>query len=503
MSTLSENSVKPSADIMVRALGRGLASAIFYSIIFCDCLVPLGSDAILSYNPRLIYAALFLAAALVSLFWFMGSRHGMFRKIAPPPASRLILWSSIILAVLGIFEFGLQYCDIRQFGIDLVVMLIAGVSTGLLTLAWASREAICEEGSIVSRCCISFLVFGACVLLMVLVTPEFRSIAVAIGALLSGAFSFFASDNVEDEELATSRRSEDKLKLHISTSVSYAGTSFVIAYMLFMYYISSGMPIVALVIGTSVLIAVVIVFFINYAFDGSRLLLGPVERLTLSIIVLCLLMVHIVPYPVSTACLIVAFAFLFLRDISRIITRILIAQEYAVSKIRFCARTIFPFISGMFLGVCFALFIASFSDMFVAQIGLALSIFILVLVSTISPYGSDLLIMSNEESKNNLAIDAQTDEDYPSQGAWKQACCQFAQEYSLTSREKEVMEMLSRGRSAAIIARDFSISVHTAKSHIYNVYHKMMVESQQDLIDMVEKRRNEIRSASDDPHARL
>ena len=46
--------------------------------------------------------------------------------------------------------------------------------------------------------------------------------------------------------------------------------------------------------------------------------------------------------------------------------------------------------------------------------------------------------------------------------------------------------MLVRGRNAPYIAETFVISISTAKAHIHNIYRKLDVHSQQELINIVE-----------------
>ena len=65
-------------------------------------------------------------------------------------------------------------------------------------------------------------------------------------------------------------------------------------------------------------------------------------------------------------------------------------------------------------------------------------------------------------------------------------CDAIADEYRLTPREKDVLLLLARGRTLAIIMRDLGIAKGTAQTHIENVYHKLGVHKQQELIDLVE-----------------
>lgn len=56
----------------------------------------------------------------------------------------------------------------------------------------------------------------------------------------------------------------------------------------------------------------------------------------------------------------------------------------------------------------------------------------------------------------------------------------------LTPRESEVLRLLARGRTLAVVARELNIAQGTARTHMMHVYSKLGVHKQQELIDMVE-----------------
>jgi DNA-binding NarL/FixJ family response regulator len=61
-------------------------------------------------------------------------------------------------------------------------------------------------------------------------------------------------------------------------------------------------------------------------------------------------------------------------------------------------------------------------------------------------------------------------------------------DYKLTNREKEILTLLSKGKSFKLIAADLSISIDTVRVHIRNVYEKLQVHTQ---IEAVTKALNE------------
>lgn len=62
-------------------------------------------------------------------------------------------------------------------------------------------------------------------------------------------------------------------------------------------------------------------------------------------------------------------------------------------------------------------------------------------------------------------------------------------ESPLTSRETEVLQKLSRGKSYTMIADDLHINKETVRTHIKNIYHKLNVSSKAEAIEKASKDR--------------
>lgn len=56
----------------------------------------------------------------------------------------------------------------------------------------------------------------------------------------------------------------------------------------------------------------------------------------------------------------------------------------------------------------------------------------------------------------------------------------------LTPREREILELLARGRSKVNIAEGFMISENTVRGHVKRMYAKLGVHGKQELLDLVE-----------------
>ena len=68
----------------------------------------------------------------------------------------------------------------------------------------------------------------------------------------------------------------------------------------------------------------------------------------------------------------------------------------------------------------------------------------------------------------------------------EQACEAIADRCSLTPREREVFEMLARGRDSFYIQEQLTVSRNTVKAHVKHIYAKLDIHAHQDLLDMVE-----------------
>lgn len=69
---------------------------------------------------------------------------------------------------------------------------------------------------------------------------------------------------------------------------------------------------------------------------------------------------------------------------------------------------------------------------------------------------------------------------------WEEACQRVSAKYKLSTREREVFLLLSRGRDRQYIHTKLYISPSTVRTHTYNIYQKASIHNQQQLIDLVE-----------------
>lgn len=99
------------------------------------------------------------------------------------------------------------------------------------------------------------------------------------------------------------------------------------------------------------------------------------------------------------------------------------------------------------------------------------------------PNGDDAFRKTDDESVSRKA------------GAWKRSCSALASQYSLTTREAEILELALKAYSAEHIAETLCISAHTAKTHVYHIYQKMRINSRKELLAMFEGHLEEEKAA--------
>ena len=74
---------------------------------------------------------------------------------------------------------------------------------------------------------------------------------------------------------------------------------------------------------------------------------------------------------------------------------------------------------------------------------------------------------------------------------WRRTCQSIADLYKLSPRETEIFFLIAKGRNAEFVQQKLVISMHTAKTHIANIYHKLGVHSSQEMLSLIETFREE------------
>jgi DNA-binding CsgD family transcriptional regulator len=149
-----------------------------------------------------------------------------------------------------------------------------------------------------------------------------------------------------------------------------------------------------------------------------------------------------------------------------------------------------------FLGVVFVLIVAS-ALLFWFQQGLIFSVAVFAALSCalqisvnnqtypLFPKTSGSIPDSKTTEEPFEATDS--NETVGGSALWRERVDVIADQYRLSLRQKEIMELLLKGRNLNYITEYFCISRATAKTHTYNLYRKLGIHSRQELLDLVER----------------
>lgn len=457
-----------AADVLVGALGYGIVLALLYVVLYGDVV------AASLWPERAVVLRGASAAAGLSAVLLVS--YGLCDRLARANALAVAgLAAMVFAAVAGICLLADQLGMPVSLGATIAMCFVAGGSVGAMGMAWGEFVATRERGGVFVPFVIAFLVGGLVVFFFALVSPESRyAVAVALAFVqVVFLFSFFQSSPVSG--YVSREASVDALRIKATSRISYGLTAVVIGASIASVAVDGPVWETYLEIGIGLVGGATVAVFVSRVKGEGWMLLGPIERFTLPFIVALQLLVPYTPSMANHALAVVLIVLYFVREISRIVNRSALAAERRAQSCYLYAKTTLPFAVGLFVGILF------YGAMAAAHIPFS-SVLLAVLIALgamIAPYGSDPLTVPAPVSDERA-------NPAPERTTWDEACAAVSGLHGLTPREAEVLAVLSRGRSASVVARELGISVNTVKSHMQSIYRKLGVETHQDLIDLVE-----------------
>lgn len=124
--------------------------------------------------------------------------------------------------------------------------------------------------------------------------------------------------------------------------------------------------------------------------------------------------------------------------------------------------------------------IVDYSTLSASALVLVVVLAVIVTAMSITP-----LAGSKHSSGNGRSEEDEAD-TMPAMGHWKARCNSVAIANGLSARETEVFMLLAKGRGIEHIQNKLCISGHTVKTHVYNIYRKMGINSREELLDAIE-----------------
>jgi DNA-binding CsgD family transcriptional regulator len=216
---------------------------------------------------------------------------------------------------------------------------------------------------------------------------------------------------------------------------------------------------------------------------GLKLNITVVQRVLLVVMVAACLLI---PFTIGWArtasiCLIIAAWAAFNTVNWAMLVKISVAHRLPVFYSVAAGAAISPL--GFLVGWLISLLVTYFglSSTSLSALLLVLAFLLVVVVMLFFPNSAH-----HEEPGAEPAALRVTEDTLGEKALFKMKVEKVAQLYALSPRECDVLGYLVKGRNANYIQKELMVSPHTAKSHIYNIYRKLDIHSQQKLMDFVE-----------------
>ena len=432
---------------------------------------------------RALSGPVFFCATIIGC-WYFSDRIESMRSV------RVFIAGSFLLSV-----FVMLRCATRVMGITSLIVIVpleavCGIAYAIVLIMWIA-DVWAFERLVVARVMFLSLCIAAGLSALVSIIPTIllRYATIALCLVLS-TFSYLAArPHLDDEQFVSRKETLDNIKFDMRTSIALAVIA--MAYGLCLSLSTEfGDTSFALIAG-SFLVSAIIVGVGMTAFGDRSVLLSTFFRWIFPVLTVGFIAMPFASGFVLGACAVVVFSACFTCLMSLLVTLVQVKLRFNVQPAYACARVLMPWAIGMVAGLIVALAAAWITDDYSGPGLIATSIVAVVLFSlstAIAPYGIDALTMPIEPETE----DEQVDDESNQMHAWKTACEEVAREGGLTSREIDVFMLLAKGRNAKVIERELFISVYTIKGHNNNIYRKLGVKSQQELIDLVENRRRDL-----------
>lgn len=331
-----------------------------------------------------------------------------------------------------------------------------------------------------------------------LATPLFLLVAGAgepLVGLLGIAFCLVACDllayfllrKTGEEELAAMKGFHREPAITLKAALSVATNGLVYGYVVVMLALM-GLPSVLVAAAAGVVGAGVAILWAVKR-TRSRWDVGTMQRATVPIVAASILFIPFCDEVGRTACGAVAigtFAYATLMEWTDLVVS---NAEFQLYPVRRYAKGRFAQWTGFTAGALVAYFAFHAFPLPSTPLALLSCIIAVVVVAAFALYGAD----DSDTKEALLAVmtagaDSPPIIDPPKNAApFRERCDAVMRQYDLSQREMEVFLCLAKGRNAEYIQQKLFISGNTAKTHIAHIYRKMGINSQQRLIDMVDR----------------
>lgn len=363
--------------------------------------------------------------------------------------------------------------------LDLIVWSFSGMTMSYLLFFWIPVISHMDEPTIARCIAFSAACGGGISFLINLLPPFFNSILLA----LCPALSFLVRQIIVQEKTWPSLLENSTVSYEVSKKNASLSWSFGIIYIMYGIVLGLGVGLITQLTASSLLLIGIAVSLLIGAAAAALFMhkfAGKIGQMDVLRMLFPFLVAPLLIMSLFTGLFFTLSNFLLLADYVFLIA-ISVAFETQIANSQHASPLFVVGMSqgalntGMAAGFLFSLLPSTtnvINSSTLATVALALVMLLAIVIIFAPP--------------REIVADIQQNPANHESGHWKACCAIVAQNAGLSPRETEVFFLLAKGRSIDHIQNKLCISVHTVKTHVYNIYQKMGISSREELLDAVD-----------------
>lgn len=452
------------------AIGQGIPYAVITSVV-CNALRLQGQQA------SFVAAAFFVAFALSYFALKFPKTRSLLGSIGKLQEIVLVIVSALPAALCLV---GYACQGFSELGATIVSFAILGIITSLQLSQWFSRISsdIMKAGPTPIIAALSCGIFIS--LIILLLDGSFRTVALLLLPVISSILLLITTVNAASEEVdpAPSNPIELDSRTHHVLFIYQFAASFCLS----SAYQHSSVTISALTIILS--FAICISFqVVRKKFTGT---IGETAKVYLPLLMIMLFGTLSDSPIIASGTLVVGGVFYLYQGLSNQVFLANLAIHFKTSLPANMAVGRFPPVAGFATGMCVGIGYSFLLPQLAQNTRLIAPALIAAAVAALYAF---LPFNTGNPIKEGMVSDPARGIDKPwepgsndEMASFKRTCTQIAEKHDFTPRESEVFQLLARGYNTESIADILVVSSSTVKTHVYRIYRKLDIHSQQDII---------------------
>lgn len=406
------------------------------------------------------------------------------------PYSPPMLAATAVLSVLLPVTALLLYSGIHvPLPVTATANFCAGLAGAKLTVSWLDASSLVRTQSYQRFVSLSLFGGGILFALVAFLPTMVQPVFCILYALASLFLHRFIGTHHEEREDAPDIQAVTKSPWVFTREIEPSLVAFGIVFGLtFVYLFNSGAQAVlaglAFVLPGAGVIAVLSHF-------GKSVGITAIQRVLLCVTVLACLLVPFATdiVQIGCSCLVVASWAAFMSvNYAHLVQKSTDLWDAPVFR-QIPVRLVFSalgFLTGWGIATAITLLYGAHSDVFMI-VRLCMAFLLVAIVMLFFPVSKHHLEGADEDPDEPAAPAVAVVPNMTEKELFERRCNAVASLYQLSPREIDILKFLAKGRNAAYIQNKLTISPHTVKSHIYSIYRKLDIHSQQKLMDFVEE----------------